>query len=207
MSSPDLNQLFVLNAQYSRKAASFAPRSPSARSPSAMSRALSRSARDGRRSALGESRTQPLFTAPGRSTCAKASSDCCATRKLLLPSKAPDLRRWSNVHAPNQRRLRRDLRARSDPARDAGRTGDRSAVRFPPVEGCQRFERWVGGPGDWRGGCRRSEVRQLPLFRTNSWSCSKPLRRAPCHGVALRACAHVGVCRQTVDRGWVDDAP
>ena len=210
MSSPDLNQLFVLNAVLEEGSVVRAAQRLRL-SPSAMSRALSR---------VRETVGDPLLVKAGRSlvptpraldmreSVERLLRDAQA---LLLPSKAPDLRRvvrtftlrtsegFVETFAPDLiRHVMRDapgiaLRFVSRQSRDA------SGLRDGSVD----LETGVVDAAT------SPEVRQLPLFKDELVGVVRTkhaLRRVRVTASRYAACAHVGVSRQTVDRGWVDDA-
>ncbi|MFN7985332.1 MAG: LysR family transcriptional regulator [Vicinamibacterales bacterium] len=210
MSSPDLNQLFVLNAVLEEGSVVRAAQRLHL-SPSAMSRALSR---------VRETVGDPLLVKAGRSlvptpraldmreSVERLLRDAQA---LLLPSKAPDLRQVVRTFT---------LRTSEgfvetfgpDLIRRVMREAPGIALRFVPRQS-RDASGLRDGSVDLETGvvdaATSPEVRQLPLFKDELIGVVRTkhaLRRVRITASRYAACAHVGVSRQTVDRGWVDDA-
>ena len=210
MPNPDLNQLFVLHAVLSEESVVKAAQRLQL-SPSAMSRALARA-----RDTVGD----PILVKAGRKLVPTPRATAMRERveqliqeaqAVLLPACAPDLRRVTRTFTLRTSegfvetfgpglvtRVLQDapeirLRFVARDSRDA------VALRDGSVD----LETGVVD------GTTSPELRQLPLFTDRMVAVVRPghtLHRARITPAAYAAARHVGVSRQTVDRGWVEEA-
>ncbi|MBL8138996.1 MAG: LysR family transcriptional regulator [Acidobacteria bacterium] len=210
MPTPDLNQLFVLNAVLSENSVIRAAQRLHL-SPSAMSRALARA-----RKTVGD----PILVKAGRTLVPTPRATEMRERvaeliqqaqAVLLPATAPDLRRIVRTftlrtsdgfvetfgpdlvkgvmkHAPGIR-----LRFVARQARDAAGLRDGSVDLETGVV----------------DGTTSPELRQIPLFVDRMVGVTRAghrLRTQRVTAASYAAAAHVGISRQTVDQGWIDEA-
>ena len=210
MATPDLNQLFVLHAVLTENSVVRAAERLHL-SPSAMSRALAR---------VRETVGDPILVKAGRTLVPTPRATGMRDRveqliqdaqSLLLPTTAPDLRRvartftlrtsegFVETFGPDLvRRVMKEapgirLRFVSRQTREAAALRDGSVDLETGVVDA------TTGP----------ELRQLPLFTDRLVGVVRAghkLRSARVTPANYAAAAHVGVSRQTVDKGWIDDA-
>jgi DNA-binding transcriptional LysR family regulator len=210
MSSPDLNQLFVLNAVLSEGSVVRAAQRLHL-SPSAMSRALARA-----RDTVGD----PILVKAGRKLVptpratemkGRVEQLLQEAQALLLPARAPDLRRVVRTFT---------LRTSEGFVETFGPDLVRRVMKDAPGIGLRFVPRQTRDAAGLRDGSvdletgvidatTSPELRQLPLFNDRLVGVVRSghtLRRARITAASYAAASHVGVSRQTVDAGWIDDA-
>lgn len=210
MATPDLNQLFVLNAVLAENSVVRAAQRLHL-SPSAMSRALARV-----RETLGD----PILVKAGRKLVPtpravemreRVEQLLQEAQSLLLPAKAPDLRRVARTFT-----LRSSEGFVETFGPDLVRrvTTDAPGIRLRFVARQTRDAAGLrDGSIDLETGVvdttTSPELRQLPLFTDRLVGVVRAGHRLGKRRVtpaSYAAAAHVGVSRQTVDRTWIDDA-
>lgn len=210
MPSPDLNQLFVLHAVLSENSVVRAAQRLQL-SPSAMSRALAR---------VRETVGDPILVKAGRTLVPtpraiemreQVDRLIHDAQAVLLPTTTPDLRRIVRTFTVRSSegfvetfgpalvtRVMKEapgIRLRFVPRS----TRDAAGLR----EGSVDLETGVVD------GATSPELRQLPLFTDRLVAVMRaghPLRKRRVTAVAYANAGHVGVSRQTVDQGWVEEA-
>jgi len=210
MSTPDLNQLFVLNAVL-REGSVLRAAQRLHLSPSAMSRELSRA-----REKVGD----PILVKGGRTLVPtpralemreRVEQLIQEAQALLLPARAPDLRA---VVRTLTLRTSEGFVETFGPAL-VGRVMTEApgiSLRFVP-----RHTRDASGLRDGTvdletgviDATTSPELRQLPLFTDRLVGVVRAghtLGKSRVTPARFAACAHVGVSRQTVDKGWIDAA-
>lgn len=209
MSTPDLNQLVVLNAVLSEGSVVKAAQRLHL-SPSAMSRAVARV-----RDTVGD----PLLVRAGRKLVPTPRAIEMRDRveqllqdaqALLLPATAPDLRRVHRTFT---------LRTSEGFVETFGPDLVRCVMKDAPGV-CLRFvARHTRDASALRDGSvdletgvidatTSPELRQLPLFKDRIVGVVRrghPLRKARVTASIYAAGSHVGVSRETVDRRWIDE--
>jgi len=210
MARPDLNQLFVLNAVLTENSVVRAAQRLHL-SPSAMSRALARV-----RDTVGD----PLLVKAGRKLVPTPRATEMRDRveqliqdaqSLLLPARAPDLRRVVRTFT---------LRTSEGFVETFGPDLVRCVMKDAPGIRLRFVSRQTRDAAGLRDGSvdletgvvdatTSPELRQLPLFTDRLVGVVRAghqLRRARMTPANYAAAAHVGISRQTVDKGWIDDA-
>lgn len=210
MPTPDLNQLFVLQAVLSENSVVRAAERLHL-SPSAMSRALAR---------VRETVGDPILVKAGRTLVPTPRATELRDRvdqvlqeaqALLLPARAPDVRRVVRTFT---------LRTSEGFVETFGPDVVRRVMKEAPGIRLRFVARQTRDAGGLRDGSvdletgvvddtTSPEVRQVPLFTDRLVAVTRPghkLRKARLTAAAYAAAAHVGVSRQTVDQGWVEDA-
>lgn len=210
MSSPDLNQLFVLNAVLSEGSIVRAAQRLHL-SPSAMSRAVAR---------VRETVGDPILVKAGRKLVPtpraiemreRVDQLLHEAQALLLPAKAPDLRRVTRTFT---------LRTSEGFVETFGPDLVRCAMKDAPGIALRFVARQTRDAAGLRDGSvdletgvidstTSPELRQVPLFRDRLVGVVRSghkLRRSRITAASYAAALHVGVSRQTVDKGWIDDA-
>jgi DNA-binding transcriptional LysR family regulator len=210
MPTPDLNQLFVLNAVLSENSVVRASQRLHL-SPSAMSRALAR---------VRETVGDPILVKAGRKLVPtpraiemrdRVDQLIQEAQAVLLPTKAPDLRRivrtftlrtsegFVETFGPDLvKRVMKDapgIRLRFV----ARQTRDAAGLRDGSVDLETGVVDETTGP----------ELRQVPLFADRMVGVVRAghkLRKQRVTAANYAAAAHVGISRRTVDQGWVEEA-
>jgi len=210
MPTPDLNQLFVLNAVLSENSVVRAARRLHL-SPSAMSRALAR---------VRETVGDPILVKAGRGLVPTPRATEMRERvdqliqeaqAVLLPTRAPDLRRIVRTFTLRTSEgfvetFGPDLLTRV--IKDA--PGIR--LRFIPRQ-TRAAEGLRDGSIDLETGVvdatTSPELRQLPLFADRMVGVTRAghkLGKGRVTAASYAGAAHIGISRQTVDQGWVEEA-
>jgi len=210
MARPDLNQLFVLNAVLTENSVVRAAQRLHL-SPSAMSRALAR---------VRETVGDPILVKAGRKLVPTPRATEMRDRveqliqdaqSLLLPARAPDLRRVVRTFT---------LRTSEGFVETFGPDLVRCVMKDAPGIRLRFVSRQTRDAAGLRDGSvdletgvvdatTSPELRQLPLFTDRLVGVVRAghqLRRARMTPANYAAAAHVGISRQTVDKGWIDDA-
>jgi DNA-binding transcriptional LysR family regulator len=210
MATPDLNQLFVLNAVLAESSVVRAAQRLHL-SPSAMSRALSR---------VRETVGDPILVKAGRTLVptpralemrGRVEQLIQEAQALLLPARAPDLRRVLRTFT---------LRTSEGFVETFGPDLVRRVMKDAPGIGFRFVPRQTRDAAGLRDGSvdletgvidasTSPELRQLPLFTDRLVGVVRAghtLRKSRVTAASYAAGAHVGVSRQTVDKGWIDDA-
>lgn len=210
MPTPDLNQLFVLNAVLSENSVVRAAQRLHL-SPSAMSRALAR---------VRETVGDPILVKAGRKLVPTPRATEMRDRvdrliqeaqAVLLPTTAPDLRRVARTFT---------LRTSEGFVETFGPDLIRSVMNDAPgirLRFVPRHTRDAAGLRDGSvdletgvvDGTTSPELRQVPLFTDRLVGVVRAghkLRKGRLTPAVYAAAAHVGVSRQTVDQGWVEEA-
>jgi len=210
MPTPDLNQLFVLHAVLSENSVVRAAERLHL-SPSAMSRALAR---------VRETVGDPILVKAGRALVPTPRATAMRDRvdqllqeaqAVLLPARAPDLRRVVRTFT---------LRTSEGFVETFGPDVVRSVMKDAPGIRLRFVARQTRDADGLRDGSvdletgvvddtTSPEVRQVPLFTDRLVAVTRAghkLRKARLTAAAYAAAAHVGVSRETVDQGWVEEA-
>jgi DNA-binding transcriptional LysR family regulator len=210
MPTPDLNQLFVLNAVLSENSVVGAAQRLHL-SPSAMSRALAR---------VRETVGDPILVKAGRKLVPtpraiemrqRVDQLIHEAQAVLLPARAPDLRRivrtftlrtsegFVETFGPELlKRVMKDapgIRLRFV----ARQTRDAAGLRDGSVD----LETGVVDAAT------SPELRQVPLFADRMVGVVRAghtLRKGRVTAAKYAATAHIGISRHTVDQGWVEEA-
>jgi DNA-binding transcriptional LysR family regulator len=210
MPSPDLNQLFVLKAVLSENSVVRAAQRLRL-SPSAMSRALAR---------VRETVGDPLLVKAGRGLVPTPRAAEMRDRvdhllqeaqALLLPTKAPDLRRVARTFTL---RTSEGFVETFGPGLIKRVTHDAPGIRLRFVARQTRDAAGLrDGSVDLETGVvdatTSPELKQVPLFADRLVGvvrAAHPLRRGRVTAARYARAAHVGISRQTVDQGWVEEA-
>lgn len=210
MPNPDLNQLFVLHAVLSEHSVVKAAQRLHL-SPSAMSRALARV-----RDSVGD----PILVKAGRGLVPTPRATAMRDRveqliqeaqSVLLPTRPPDLRRVSRTFTL---RTSEGFVETFGPALVRGVMEDAPGIRLRFI--ARQTRDAVGlrdGSVDLETGVvdrtTSPELRQLPLFTDRLVAVVRSghaLHKARITPAAYARAMHVGVSRQTVDQGWVEQA-
>jgi DNA-binding transcriptional LysR family regulator len=210
MPTPDLNQLFVLHAVLSESSVVRAAHRLHL-SPSAMSRALARV-----RETLGD----PILVKAGRTLVPtpraiemreRVDTLIQEAQALLLPATAPDLRRVVRTFT---------LRTSEGFVETFGPDLVRCVMKDAPGVGLRFVPRQTRDAAGLRDGTvdletgvidatTSPELRRLALFNDRLVGVVRSghvLRKSRVTAASYASGAHVGVSRQTVDKGWIDDA-
>jgi len=210
MPTPDLNQLFVLNAVLSENSIVRAAQRLHL-SPSAMSRALAR---------VRETVGDPILVKAGRKLVPtprgiemrdRVDQLIQEAQAVLLPAKAPDLRRVVRTFT---------LRTSEGFVETFGPDLIKCAIEDAPGIRLRFVARQTRDASGLRDGSvdletgvvdetTSPEVRQVPLFIDRLVAVARgahKLRKGRLTPATYAAAAHVGVSRQTVDQGWVEEA-
>jgi len=210
MATPDLNQLYVLRAVLAENSVMRAAQRLHL-SPSAMSRALAR---------VRETVGDPVLVKAGRTLVPTPRATAMRDRveqlvqdaqALLLPSRAPDLRRVARTFT---------IRTSEGFVETFGPDLVRRVLEDAPQIRLRFVARQTRDSAGLRDGtvdletgvvdaAASPELRQLPLFADRLVGVvrsSHRLRGARVTPAGYAAAAHVGVSRQTVDKEWVNDA-
>lgn len=210
MPTPDLNQLFVLNAVLTENSVVRAAQRLHL-SPSAMSRALAR---------VRESVGDPILVKAGRTLVPTPRATEIRDRvdqllqeaqAVLLPTRAPDLRRVVRTFT---------LRTSEGFAETFGPGLVACVMKEAPGVRLRFVARQTRDAAGMRDGSvdletgvvdetTSPELRQQSLFTDRLVAVVRaghPLRKARLTPAAYAAALHVGVSRQTVDHGWIDQA-
>ncbi|MEO8484305.1 MAG: LysR family transcriptional regulator [Acidobacteriota bacterium] len=210
MPTPDLNQLFVLNAVLIENSVVRAAQRLHL-SPSAMSRALAR---------VRETVGDPILVKAGRKLVPTPRATEIRDRvdrliqeaqAVLLPTKAPDLRRIVRTFT---------LRTSEGFVETYGPDLVRCVIKDAPgvrLRFVARQTRDAAGLRDGSvdletgvvGETTSPELRQLPLFADRMVGVVRAghrLRKGRVTAASYAAAAHIGISRQTVDQGWVEEA-
>lgn len=210
MSTPDLNQLIVLNAVLSEGSVVRAAQRLQL-SPSAMSRALSR---------VRETVGDPILVKAGRKLVPtpralemreRVDTLIQEAQSLLLPAAAPDLRRVVRTFT---------LRNSEGFVETFGPDLVRCVMKDAPGIGLRFVPRHTRDAVGLRDGTvdletgvidatTSPELRQLPLFNDRLVGVVRAghrLRKSRITAASYASAAHIGLSRQTVDKGWIDDA-
>jgi len=210
MPNPDLNQLFVLHAVLGEHSVVRAAQRLHL-SPSAMSRALAR---------VRETVGDPILVKAGRRLVPTPRAIAMRDRveqllqdaqAVLLPSQRPDLRRVERTFT---------LRTSEGFVETFGPGLVRAVMREAPgvrLRFVARHTRDAAGLRDGTvdletgvvDGTTSPELQQVPLFTDRLVAVVRVGHRLGAGRVTARAYAaagHVGVSRQTVDQGWVEEA-
>jgi len=210
MATPDLNQLFVLHAALAENSVVRAAQRLHL-SPSAMSRALAR---------VRETVGDPLLVKAGRTLVPTPRAAAMRDRveqliqeaqALLLPAKVPDLRRVARTFT---------LRTSEGFVETFGPDLVRRVMKEAPGIRLRFVSRQARDAAGLRDGTvdletgvvdatTSPELRRLPLFTDRLVGVVRAghrLRKARVTPATYAAAAHVGVSRQTADKGWIDDA-
>jgi DNA-binding transcriptional LysR family regulator len=210
MPSPDLNQLFVLNAVLSEGSVLRAAQRLHL-SPSATSRALARA-----RATVGD----PILVKAGRRLVPTPRAIAMRERvetliqeaqALLLPARAPDLRRVARAFT---------LRTSEGFVETFGPDLVRAVMKEAPGVALRFVPRHTRDAAGLRDGSvdletgvidatTSPELRQMALFSDRVVGVVRAghaLRASRVTAAAYAAAAHVGVSRPTVDKSWIDEA-
>ncbi|MEZ5317796.1 MAG: LysR family transcriptional regulator [Vicinamibacterales bacterium] len=210
MATPDLNQLFVLRAVLREHSVVRAAERLHL-SPSATSRALAR---------VRETVGDPILVKSGRTLVPTPRAVAMRDRveqvieeaqSLLLPARPPDLRRVERTFT---------LRTSEGFAETFGPGLVKAVMREAPGVRLRFVARQTREATGLRDGTvdletgvvdagTSPELHQRPLFADRLVGVARAghaVRRARMTAAAYAAAAHVGVSRETVDQGWVDDA-
>ena len=210
MPSPDLNQLFILNAVLRENSVVRAAHRLHL-SPSAMSRALAR---------VRETVGDPILVKAGRRLVPTPRAVEMRDRveqliqdaqAVLLPTTAPDLRRVARTFT---------LRTSEGFVETFGPDLVTCVMKEAPGVRLRFVARQTRDAAGLRDGSvdletgvvddtTSPEVRQVPLFTDRLVAVVRAghaLRKGPLTPAAYAAARHVGVSRQTVDQGWVEEA-
>jgi DNA-binding transcriptional LysR family regulator len=210
MPTPDLNQLFILHAVLAENSVVRAAQRLHL-SPSAMSRALARV-----RDTVGD----PILVKAGRALVPTPRATGMRDRveqliqeaqSLLLPASAPDLRRVERTFT---------LRTSEGFVETFGADFIARVRKEAPGVRLRFIARQTRETAGLRDGTvdletgvvdatTSPELRQLPLFTDRLVGVVRAghmLGAARVTAARYSAAAHVGVSRQTVDKGWVDEA-
>ncbi len=210
MSSPDLNQLVVLHAVLSEGSVVRAAQRLHL-SPSAMSRALAR---------VRETVGDPVLVKAGRTLVPtpralemreRVAQLLQEAQALLLPEKAPDLRRVVRTFT---------LRTSEGFVETFGPDLIRCVTKGAPGVALRFVARQTRDAAGLRDGSvdletgvidatTSPELRQLPLFTdrlVGVVQSGHTLRKRRITAARYAAASHVGLSRQTVDKGWIDAA-
>jgi DNA-binding transcriptional LysR family regulator len=210
MSTPDLNQLFVLSAVLNENSVVRAAQRLHL-SPSAMSRALAR---------VRETVGDPILVKAGRKLVPTPRATEMRDRveqllqeaqAVLLPTRAPDLRRVVRTFT---------LRTSEGFVETFGPDLIKRVMKDAPGVRLRFVARQTRDAAGLRDGSvdletgvvdetTSPEVRQVPLFVDRLVAVVRAghkLRQGRLTPAAYAAAAHVGVSRQTVDQGWVEEA-
>lgn len=210
MPTPDLNQLFVLNAVLSENSVVRAAQRLHL-SPSAMSRALAR---------VRETVGDPILVKAGRKLVPTPRAIAMRDRvdqliqeaqAVLLPAKAPDLRLIARTFTL---RTSEGFVETFGPALLRCVTKDAPGVRLRFVARQTRDAAGLrDGSVDLETGVvdatTSPELRQVPLFADRMVGVVRARHRLGARRVtpaSYAAAAHIGISRQTVDQGWVEEA-
>jgi DNA-binding transcriptional LysR family regulator len=210
MATPDLNQLFVLHAVLSENSVVGAAQRLHL-SPSAMSRALAR---------VRETVGDPILVKAGRklvptprATEMRDSVDRLIqeAQAVLLPARAPDLRRVVRTFTL---RTSEGFVETFGPGLITRVTRDAPAISLRFVARQTRDATGLrDGSIDLETGVvdatTSPELRQLPLFADRMVGVVRAghsLRRRRITASTYAGAVHVGISRQTVDQGWVEEA-
>lgn len=210
MPTPDLNQLFVLNAVLRENSVVRAAQRLHL-SPSAMSRALAR---------VRETVGDPLLVKAGRrlvptprATEMRDRVDALIreAQALLLPATAPDLRRIARTFTL---RTSEGFVETFGPDLVKGILADAPKIRLRFVARLTRDASGLrDGSVDLETGvvdaATSPELRQVPLFTDRIVGVVRAghtLRKGRVTAAAYARANHVGIARQTVDEGWVEAA-
>jgi len=210
MPTPDLNQLFVLNAVLSENSVVRAAQRLHL-SPSAMSRALAR---------VRETVGDPILVKAGRKLVPTPRAIAMRDRvdqliqeaqAVLLPARAPDLRLIARTFT---------LRTSEGFVETFGPALLRCAMKEAPGVRLRFVARQTRDAAGLRDGSvdletgvvdatTSPELRQVPLFADRMVGVVRakhPLGTRRVTAASYAAAAHIGISRQTVDQGWVDEA-
>jgi len=210
MPTPDLNQLFVLNAVLSENSVVRAAQRLHL-SPSAMSRALAR---------VRETVGDPILVKAGRKLVPTPRATemrdhvdrlIQEARAVLLPAKAPDLRRIVRTFT---------LRTSEGFVETFGPDLLKCVMKDAPGIRLRFVPRQTRDAAGLRDGSvdletgvvdatTSPELRQVPLFADRMVGVVRAghkLRKGRVTAANYAAAAHIGISRQTVDQGWVDEA-
>jgi DNA-binding transcriptional LysR family regulator len=210
MPTPDLNQLYVLNAVLSENSVVRAAERLHL-SPSAMSRALAR---------VRETVGDPILVKAGRKLVPtpraiemrdRVDQLIQEAQALLLPTKAPDLRRIVRTFT---------LRTSEGFVETFGPDLLKSVLKNAPGVRLRFVARQTRDAAGLRDGSvdletgvvdetTSPELRQVPLFADRIVGVVRAghkLRKGRVTAANYAAAAHVGISRQTVDQGWVEEA-
>lgn len=210
MSTPDLNLLFTLNAVLAEGSVVKAAQRLQL-SPSAMSRALTRV-----RDTIGD----PLLVRAGRGLVPtpralelrdRVDQLLQEAQAILRPSKAPDLRRIVRAFT---------VRTSEGFVETFGPDLVRGVLKAAPGVQLRFLARQTRDGAGLRDGTvdletgvvdqtTSPELRQLPLFTDRLVGVVRtahPLRSGRVTPARYASAVHIGVSRQTVDKGWVEDA-
>lgn len=210
MPTPDLNQLFVLHAVLSENSVVRAAERLHL-SPSAMSRALAR---------VRETVGDPILVKAGRKLVPTPRATEMRDRvdrllqeaqAVLLPTQAPDLRRVVRTFT---------LRTSEGFVETFGSGLVTCVMKEAPGIRLRFVARQTRDASGLRDGTvdletgvvdetTSPELRQLPLFTDRLVAVVRAghkLRKGRLTPAVYAAAAHVGVSRQTIDQGWVEDA-
>jgi DNA-binding transcriptional LysR family regulator len=210
MPTPDLNQLFVLNAVLSENSVVRAAQRLHL-SPSAMSRALAR---------VRETVGDPILVKAGRRLVPTPRATEMRDRvdqliheaqAVLLPTRAPDLRRLSRTFT---------LRTSEGFVETFGPDLIRCVVKDAPGIRLRFVARQARDAAGLRDGSvdletgvvdatTSPELRQLALFADRMVGVTRAghaLRKRRVTAANYARASHIGISRHTVDQGWVEDA-
>jgi DNA-binding transcriptional LysR family regulator len=210
MPTPDLNQLFVLNAVLSENSVVRAAQRLHL-SPSAMSRALAR---------VRETVGDPILVKAGRKLVPTPRATEMRDRvdqliqeaqAVLLPTKAPDLRRIVRTFT---------LRTSEGFVETFGPDLVKCVMKDAPGIRLRFLARQTRDAAGLRDGSvdletgvvdetTSPELRQVPLFADRMVGVVRAghkLRKGRVTAANYAAAAHIGISRQTVDQGWVEEA-
>jgi DNA-binding transcriptional LysR family regulator len=210
MPTPDLNQLFVLNAVLTENSVVRAAERLHL-SPSAMSRALAR---------VRETVGDPILVKAGRTLVPTPRATEMRDRvdrliqeaqAVLLPATAPDLRRVVRTFT---------LRTSEGFVETFGPDLVRGVMRDAPGVRLRFVARQTRDAAGLRDGSvdletgvvdetTSPELRQVPLFTDRMVGVVRAghtLRKGRVTAASYAAAAHVGVSRQTLDQAWVEEA-
>jgi DNA-binding transcriptional LysR family regulator len=210
MPTPDLNQLYVLNAVLSENSVVRAAERLHL-SPSAMSRALAR---------VRETVGDPILVKAGRKLVPtpraiemrdRVDQLIQEAQALLLPTKAPDLRRIVRTFT---------LRTSEGFVETFGPDLLKSVLKNAPGVRLRFVARQTRDAAGLRDGSvdletgvvdetTSPELRQVPLFADRIVGVVRAghkLRKGRVTAANYAAAAHIGFSRQTVDQGWVEEA-
>jgi len=210
MPTPDLNQLFVLNAVLSENSVVRAAQRLHL-SPSAMSRALAR---------VRETVGDPILVKAGRKLVPTPRAIEIRDRvdrliqeaqAVLLPAKSPDLRRIVRTFT---------LRTSEGFVETFGPDLLKCVLEDAPGIHLRFVARQTRDAAGLRDGSvdletgvvdstTSPELRQVPLFADRMVGVVRAghtLRKGRVTAAKYAAAAHVGISRRTVDQGWVEDA-
>lgn len=210
MPTPDLNQLFVLKAVLSENSVVRAAQHLHL-SPSAMSRALAR---------VRETMGDPILVKAGRKLVPTPRATEMRDRvdqliqeaqAVLLPSKTPDLRRIVRTFT---------LRTSEGFVETFGPDLIKCVIKDAPGVRLRFVARQTRDAAGLRDGSvdletgvvdatTSPELRQLPLFADRMVGVVRAghtLRKGRVTAATYAGAAHIGISRQTVDQGWVEEA-